>query len=305
MSLRQVLAVVDLSPAGIHAAWRAARVAWAQGAALRLLALVELPYRHPLFGPGSAAPFERARAELSHLADEIAASIGLRPEVVVGTHEDEAAAWRAHARGAGLVVVPGEPAGLRLAGWLHGGLAERVLRQAGTPVFIARRPSGTVHRRVLAVVDADLETAGPVLRAAQWFCRPEALLACHVLDPAIQRHLAAADLPLPAIHAWMDTAVLRARAALADQLGRAELPAARAVVLRGPALPQLVGEQQRSGASLVVVTKPRRAWWADLARPSLGRQLADRVACDVLWLPTPAPSARAARQRLALHAASE
>lgn len=295
MSVRHVLAVVDFSSAGLQAAWRAARIAWARGAELRLLTLVQLPDRHPTSRHGASAVPVMARADMHHLAEQIQASIGLQPQVLVGIDEEGQAALRSQAEGACLVVVPGNAVGL----------AERILRQQGAPVFLVRRAPGAVHRRVMAVVDADTHAAGPLLRAAHAFCAPEALLACQMLDPSIQHHLHAADLPAPTVQAWLETAAHRARVALAEQLARTDLGAAHAVVLRGDALTQLSGEQQRRGASLLVVGKPRRGWWADWLRPSLARQLADRVTCDVLWLPTPAPSAQAARQRLGnLYAAS-
>ena len=75
MVLRQILAVVDFSVPGIHAAWRAARLAWSHGAELRLITLVEPLDSHPAsrFGPG--APPVRAHADLSFLAEEIGAAL--------------------------------------------------------------------------------------------------------------------------------------------------------------------------------------------------------------------------------------
>lgn len=295
MGLRHVLAVVDQSPTGIHAAWRAARVAWSQGATLHLLTLLDLPSRHPSARHGATAPPVRARADLEHLAGHIAAAVGLRPQVSVGLGEGAPALLLRLARDAGLVVVPGTvaPSGYR-------GLAARIVREAGVPVFLVRRPSGAVHRGALVVAQPRDAALAPLLRAALWFCRADAVLACQVLDPAVERDLQAADMPLPAIQAWLETAANRATLALRAQLAQAGMAAAGARVLRGQALPRLLAEQQRSGATLLVVHKPRRSWWADLLRPVLGQRLADGVDCDVLWMPLPAASAQAARQRLGL-----
>lgn len=304
MRLRQILAVIDFSSAGIHAAWRAARLAWAHEAGLHLLTRVPLPDRHPTSRHGASAPPVRARVDLDHLADEIADSIGIRPRVTVCMHGDAGAAWRRHAQGTDLVVVPGGTALPR--DWRHGSAAERILRETGVPVLLARRPSGVVHRRVMAAIEPGIDNAEPLLRAARWFCRPEGLLACQVLDPLIGRHLQAADLAPQAVQAWTEVAAHRAETALRERLADAGLRAAQTQVLRGDALARLLHAQRGSDASLLVVGKPRRAWWADLLRPALARRLADRVACDVLWLPTPAPSAPLARERLgALRAASQ
>lgn len=298
MRLRQVVAVVDSSDAGSQVAWRAARLAWSQGAALRLLALLDVPDRHPAARHGPSAPPVQARVALCRLADVIAASTGLHAQVAVGLDGDGDMALHHHLRDASLVVLPGAAAGSRRAGWWRGCLAERVLRATGAPVFLVRRPAGVAHRCALVAAGPDIAGVAPLLRAARWFCRPEALLACHVLDPAIARHLHAADLAPLQVQSWLETAVRRAERALGEQLAQAGMHAGQARVEQGDALGCLLREQQRRGASLLVVGKPRRGHWADLLRPALGRRLAERTACDMLWLPWPEPSVHAARQRL-------
>lgn len=298
MRLRQVVAVVDSSDAGSHAAWRAARLAWSQGARLRLLALLDVPDRHPAARHGPSAPPVQARVALCRLADAIDASMGVRAEVVVGLEGDGDAALRRHLHGASVVVLPGAAALPHRAGWWRGGLAERVLRETGAPVFLVRRPAGVAHRCAVVAAGPDIAGVAPLLSAARWFCRPEALLACHVLDPAISRHLHAADLAPLQVQSWLETAARRAERALGEQLAQAGLHAGQAQVVQGDALACLLRAQQRHGASLLVVGKPRRGHWADLLRPALGRRLAERTACDMLWLPWPEPSVHAARQRL-------
>lgn len=299
MQLRHIVAVVDASAASEQAAWRAARLAWAHGATLTLVAPMALPDRHPASRHGPSAPPVRMRAALDDLAGSIAAAIGVQATVAVDVQGEGGALLRRHVQRANLVVVAASaPAGV--AGWWRGSLAERLLREAGVPVLVVRRPAGTAHRRALVAMGLDADAAGPLLRAAGWFCRPDGVLACHVLDPAIQRHLQAADLPQHTVQAWLETAGLRAQRALGEQLLRAGLQAEQALVLQGRALARLLQAGHNRGASLLVVGKPRRGRWADLLRPSLAQRLATQASCDVLWLPTPAPSAQAARQRLAL-----
>lgn len=296
MQLRQIVAVVDASAAGVQAGWRAARLAWAHGATLSLVAPMALPDRHPVSRHGPSAPPVRMREALSDLAGTMAAAIGIRPAVAVDLEGEGGALLQRQVRTASLVVVPASAGPAGATAWWHGSLAERLLREAGAPVLLVRRPAGTAHRSALVATGPD--EAGPLLRAAGWLCRPDAVLACHVLDPAIQRHLHAADLPLHTVQSWVETAKRRAELALGQQLVQAGLQAGQALVLQGPALARLLHAQHSRAASLLVVGKPRRSRWADLLRPALARQLAARVACDVLWLPDPLPSAELARQRM-------
>ena len=298
MQLRQILAVVDASAAGVQAGWRAARLAWAHGATLSLVAPVALPDRHPASRHGPSAPPVRMRAALSDLAGSMAAAIGVRPKVAVDLEGEGGALLHKQARAASLVVVPASAGPAGATAWWQGNLAERLLREAGVPVLLVRRPAGTAHRSALVATGLDAEAAGPLLHAAGWLCRPDGVLACHVLDPTIQRHLHAADLPLSTVASWMETAARRAELVLGQQLVQAGLQAGQALVLQGPALARLLHAQHSRAASLLVVGKPRRSRWADLLRPALARQLAARVACDVLWLPDPLPSAELARQRM-------
>ncbi|WP_326541896.1 universal stress protein [Pseudorhodoferax sp.] len=296
MQLRQIVAVVDASPAGVQAAWRAARLAWAHGATLSLVAPMALPDRHPASRHGPSAPPVRMRAALADLAGAMVAAIGIQPAVAVDL--DAGALLQRQLRTADLLVVPAAAARAGTAAWWHGSLAERLLRETGVPVLIVRRPAGTAYRSALVATGLDAEMASPLLRAARRLCRPDGVLACHVLDPAIQHHLHAADLPLSTVQSWMETATRRAELALGQQLVQAGMQAEQALVLQGPALVRLLHAQHSRGPSLVVVGKPRRKPWADLLKPALARQLAARVACDVLWLAAPLPGAQVARQRL-------
>lgn len=294
MGLRHVLAIVDHHPSGVHAAWRAARVAWAQGATLHLLTLLDVRVRHPSDRHGITAPPVQARVELERVAAQIAEAMGLHPAITVALADEADEVLRRLAREASLVVLPGTAAVAQ-----RRGLAARVLREAGVPVLLTRRPPGAAHRLALVVAPQGDTAIAPLLRAAQWFCRPDAVLACQMLDTAIERDLQSADLSVAAIQAWVETATHRATQALRDKLVQAGLPGAAARVLRGQALARLLAEQRRSGATLMVLPRPRRAWWADLLAPDLSQRLTEGVACDVLWMPVPAATAPAARWRLA------
>ena len=292
MRLRQILAVVDFSPNGIHAGWRAARVAWAHTAELCLTTPAQI-------AGACAAPPVGSRSDLSFFAEEIAATIGIQPKLAASNEEDAIAAILRHARSSDLIVVSGELARHRpLRSWYLGCLAEQILRDTSVPVLITHRPSGVVYRRGMVVIEPQTEGVGCLLKAARWFCEPQGLRACQVLDSATRRHLLAADLPPATVHAQLERDALRATAGIAKQLAQAGMPAVQAKVLHGDPLTELVAEQHRGEASLVVIAKPQRSWWADVLQPALARRLIDRLNCDVLWLPTPIPSRVVARHRL-------
>lgn len=149
--LENVLALMDLSVPGIHAAWRAARIARANGASLHLLEQLSGLDNNPSSRYGPSSPVARSRSDLAHLAAEIGSALDIKVTHSVCTRDGPQSVTQL-ARAADLVVIARQ-AQRGIGDWLRGDLAERLLREAGVTVLIVQRPSGVNYRRALAAVD--------------------------------------------------------------------------------------------------------------------------------------------------------
>jgi|GEM_PF-765971 len=285
-SLENILTVTDLSGPGIHAAWRAGRIARAAGAALHLLKVIDGLDRHPSSRFGPSSPLARSRADLSHLAREISDALGVRVTHAVCADGSLASALQA-ARTADLIVTPAARRPRRWSDLLHGGIAERLLREAGVPVLIARRPSGLRYRRVLAAIDLS-PSAEPLLALAARVCPMGTVEAFHAVSLASERAAHAAQVSRSVIGEHHHAIHEKARLAVLTLAHRAGVHEATPVVRQGDPARQLVAHQAQARAGLLVVGKTRRPWWADLLLGSLAQRLRARTDCDLLWVPTPA-----------------
>lgn len=289
MQLRHVLAVVDFSTdAGLHAAWRAAHLAWAHGAELCLLGLVEVPDARPSSRFGATAAPARMRADLLHLAGEIRDTLGLFAAVVVGVGDEGPALLRACAHRTDLVV---------LSEATHA--AARLLTGPGVPLLLVRRASGHAHRSAMVVHDPGTGALPPLLSAAQWLCKPEGIHALQLTDRRrAARHLQAADQSVPHIQALTQVAEQRTLTALKGELARSGLRHTQGRVLANAGARQLAQEQARLGATVLVLGHRPRPAWREWFWPGLARQLGARVDCDVLQVPARLPTAKDARRAL-------
>lgn len=291
MQLRHVLAVVDFSTdAGIHAAWRAAHLAWAHDADLCLFTQVDLPDGSPSSKFGATAPPARARADLLHLAGDIRDLLNIRPAVIVGVGADGQETLRACTRRANLVAMPGSRK-----------LAQRMVTEHGVPVLLTRCPPTSAHRSAMLIHEAGISNLAALLGVAQWLCKPDGIRAFTLLDRRRVRHLQAADQPLPTVQAFGQLAHHRAQNDLSAELTRAGLRPDQGTVLTHTSAARLAQEQMRSGASVIVVGKRRQPPWMDLFWPGLARQVSDRVGCDTLFVPDRMPTAKDARGSLGEH----
>lgn len=288
MQLRHVLAVVDFSTdAGLHAAWRAAHLAWAHQAELCLLSLVALDDTRPSSRFGATAAPARTRADLLHLAGEIRDALGVIPAVVVGVGDEGPALLRACARRTDLVILSEATSAAR-----------RLLAGHGVPLLLARRASGHAHRSAMVVHEPGVSALPSLLGAAQWLCKPEGIHALRLMDRRLARHLQAADQPVSHIQALGHLAEQRTLAGLQDELARSGLRPAQARVLVGASAQQLAHQQRRLGATVLVLGHQPRPMWQEWLWPGLAQQLGARVDCDVLQVPARLPTVREARWAL-------
>lgn len=288
MQLRHVLAVVDFSTdSGIHAAWRAAHVAWSHGADLCLFTQVDLADRSPASRFGASAPPARARADLLHLAGSILDALGVRPAVIIGVGADGHESFRACARRADLVVLPERRK-----------LAHRTVAEFGVPVLLARLPPASAHRSATVIHEPGASKLAPLLGSVQWLCKPDGVRVFSARDRRLLQHLRASDSSMGTIQALSQMAQQRALEGLQAEVTRAGLRRDQCSVLPNVSAARMAQEQVRNGTSVLVVGQRRQAGWVELLWPGLARQLTGFAMCDVLVVPDCMPSAKEARWSL-------
>jgi len=291
-SLHHILAVMDLSVPGEHAAWRAARIAQANGAAVHLLQRLDGLDRRPVSRFGPSSPLARSRADLSHLAREIEHALAIKVTHAVCA-DDGPARTREAAAKADLVVMP-RARPMRWSELLQGGRAAQVLRECAVAVLITRLRPSQNYRKVLAGVDLS-EDAQRVLALSARLSPFGSVEALHAMSRADEDGL----VPEPAVgraDGLGDKALERARSAVQTLAHRAGVKVSVSAVRGQDSSGPLLQRQGETGANLLALCKTPRAWWADLALGSAAQRALAQAPCDVLWVPAAAAGrSRAAR----------
>lgn len=295
-----VLAATDFSPAGRHAAQRAARLAHETGARLVLAHVVcgtllqEL--RQWLGGPGdvTAQVFDDARRQLEQAAQALApvAHGGVETRLASGAVPHEVQRL-AEACGAGLVVV-----GVRGAGALRrfvlGSTAERLLRTLPQPLLVVRQAPHERYRRVLVAVDFSAWSL-PALAQARRVAPHAELHLLAVVGVPFEEKLRFAGVD-------ESTIALYRRQVKADALQRLHALAHDAGlatgcwtphVAEGDAWLRIVEQEQELDCDLVVLGKQGRSAPQDLLLGSVTRHVLAEGAVDVLVSTGPGAAAPA------------
>jgi nucleotide-binding universal stress UspA family protein len=194
--MSEIIVGVDLSPASEHAAQHAAALA-ARGGHTLLIALatsapdLAAPVDHAMwpafevYADRARRLLERDRGELAALAARLAGTGVPIETLVVDGQADDVLPELAQQRKATMLVVGSHGrTGLRRA--VLGSVAERVVRHAHVPVYVARGPvTAGGPRRVLVGTDFG-STAGAALSAGATYVAPGGeleLVACWRLVP--------------------------------------------------------------------------------------------------------------------------
>lgn len=161
--LKHILVATDLSSPARQAAERAARLARAAGAQLRLVHALSAGLAaqlQQLLGRGSALEsslIEQTRQELQTMADDIAVEFTLQhpaavaPALLQGNVVDEITR-EAEAMQADLVVLGAQGKGF-LRRLMLGSTAERLLRKTKQPTLVVKQRPHEPYRRVLVALD--------------------------------------------------------------------------------------------------------------------------------------------------------
>jgi nucleotide-binding universal stress UspA family protein len=267
-----VLAIVDSSPNGINAGWRAALVARDHGRPLHLVSIQ--PH---------AAGTRAAKPALWDLARQLKRRIQVRAKTtaVTGELRDRVVALAA---GNELVVVPWQAA----ASWadkLLGTPAERMLRWLTVPVLIVRRTASFSYRRVLAPVKLDADAQSQI-SAARYMARGQRLRVLHVLEAGPEGSLRLADVSDQTVSIHRQLRLERAYTEMNAMLERAGAAGAAGFVAFGNVSRQVLDAARGHNAQLVVVGTGRRSVFSDVLCGGLVQDLIREAEADLLVLPS-------------------
>ena len=291
MNIQSILAVTDLSAHGLRTVVRAANIAAAHGALLKIM------YAPAAFaGPADAD----AAGGLGAVCLEVAERFGILVKKIDDTRGRLDGA--AHeAQWCDLVVIGDEP-DRSLAAFFHGQPAERLVRAAQRPVLVARldaRAGG--YGRILVAVDL-MEESRPLVDLACAFDGQADIELFHAFTPMYEGKLRYADVSAHVIDAyrhacarharermlWLSDASIARRNRVVSSIGRGD-PARQAAV-----------QQQYSKADLLVVGKRRRCALMDFLFGSVALRVLRWSTGDVLVVPHCALAARQGQHAAAL-----
>jgi len=291
-NIQSILAITDLSAHGLRTVVRAASIAAAHGALLKIM------YAPAAFaGPADAD----AAGGLGAVCLEVAERFGILVKKIDDTRGRlEDAAREAH--WCDLVVIGDEP-DRSLAAFFRGQPAERLLRAAQRPVLVVRlhaQAGGYAH--ILVAVDL-MEASRPLVDAACAFDSQADIELFHAFTPIHEGKLRYADVSAHAIDAYRHACARHARERMLWLSDASSARRNRVVssIGRGDPARQASVQQQYSGADLLVVGKRGRSALTDFLLGSVALRVLRWSTGDVLVVPhgVQAPSSTAVVRRRA------
>ena len=256
MRMQSILTLTDFSSQAEHGLDRAAALAAAHGAQLRILYACETP---PL-------QLSDPVARLEQRARQLARRHGVVVSTIAGTGRLLEDCLTEAAR-ADLLVAHGRMyrAGSVLP-WRQ--LLGQLLRRSPCPVLVVQRPWLGAYARVLVSVDF-CAASRPLVRYAGDLEAGAALELFHAIDTHDEARLRSAE------QLYRLSDVFDARR---NRVGT--------LIGRGDAVRHLTVQQERMGADLVVLGQERRSWLMEIVRGSLPRKLlAGGLQSDLLVVP--------------------
>ena len=270
MHLRTLVVWTDFSPAGENALARAAQLAAAHQAHLRVLASL----------PAHDARFADPQARLEQRARQLARRYQIRASTVLLSTRDIGLAMFHASAEADLLVVPaqalGTPASPSWRTWLGWEDQAPWLQRVPCPVLLVQNEAAHPYAHVL--VGLDVSASAPT--------SPNVLPWASGLQASAKVELFRSQpgpLPCATTQAWQDK--LRQRLRLSDPFAarrnRVDWKTGTRDLVR-----QLVVQQERSGADLLVLGQmPRHPLLRWLGAPRWAQRLLRQVPCDVLAVP--------------------
>lgn len=287
MNIQSILAVTDLSAHGLRTVVRAASIATAHGALLKVM------YAPAAF---SGPPDAEAARGLGAVCLEVAERFGILVKKVDDTSGSLDGAAQ-EARWCDLVVIGDEP-DRSLRAFCHGQPAERLLRAAQRPVLVARlhaRAGG--YGRILVAVDL-MDASRPLVDLACAFDSAAEIELFHAFTAMHEGKLRYADVSAHVIDAYRHACARHARERMLWLSDASSARRNRVVssIGRGDPARQAAVQQQYTQADLLVVGKRHRNALMDFLFGSVALRVLRWSTGDVLVVPRGAPASSQARE---------
>ncbi len=279
MNIQSILAVTDLSAHGLRTVVRAASIAVAHRALLKIM------YAPAAFtGPAGTADADAAQG-LGAVCLEVAERFGILVKKVDDTRGSLDAAAQ-EARWCDLVVIGDEP-DRSLSAFFHGQPTERLLRAAQRPVLVTRldaRASG--YARILVAVDL-MNESRPLVDLACAFDSAAEIELFHAFSAMHEGKLRYADVSAHVIDAYRHACARHARERMLWLSDDASARRNRVVssIGRGDPARQAAVQQQYTNADLLVVGKRPRTALMDFLFGSVALRVLRWSTGDVLVVP--------------------
>lgn len=292
MNIQSILAVTDLSAHGLRTVVRAASIAAAHGALLKIM-----------YAPAAfAGPAEPDAAQgLGAVCLEVAERFGILVKKVDDTRGRLDGAAQ-EARWCDLVVIGDEP-DRSVSAFFHGQPAEQLLRAAQRPVLVARLDAlaGQGYGRILVAVDLMTESR-PLVDLACAFDGVADIELFHAFTAMHEGKLRYADVSAHIIDAYRHACARHARERMLWLSDASSARRNRVVssIGRGDPARQAAVQQQYSKADLLVVGKRRRSALMDFLFGSVALRVLRWSTGDVLVVPHAALAGWQAQRTAAL-----
>lgn len=274
MSIQTILALTDFSMMGEHALERAALLAAAHQARLRVMYFDDTP--HPGIVDPDARLAQRGR-QLARRHQITVQSITRRAPGLEGLLEQ--------ARQADLLVLDARRQWRWTRLW-KSALADRLLRHCPCPVLIVQRAPERPYARVLVAVDFTPQSQALVRVASGLGSAPE-LQLFHAVSSAYASKMRSAEVASDAMLAYRKEALRVAQHSILALHDAVDTRQTRVMSVVGDGDParQTAVQQEAIGADLVVVGKRRGVPLLDLLLGSMAQRLLGWTQCDVLTVP--------------------
>ena len=303
-----ILVATDFSIDGNNAARRAALLAQAHGARLKLVHVLDPAGCKPLrdwFSPSIDIELKgaQARESLRRFAVEITGRYDVSVSVEVMVGEPLQTLMRASERAEMLVL--GRRGHSRFKALLLGRTVDRLLRTCRRPLLVVKTPVERAYRRVLVPVDFTAPSDAAVQLAAR-LARDSGLHVFHAINSHREAVLRDTDVPEHLIRESrlrQEAGTIARMRRKALRLGLDSTRMSFSVAHGHPAW-SILSQAHRRGADLIVAGKQGRSTIGELLLGSVSRRVLAESVCDMLIVPRSRkePVAHAASSQMLLAA---
>jgi len=286
-----ILVATDFSIDGNNAVRRAALLAHAHGARLKLVHVLDPAGCKPLrdwFSPSIDIELKgvQARESLRRFAVEIAGRYDVSASLEVMVGEPLETLLRASERAELLVL--GRRGHSRFKALLVGGTVDRLLRTCRRPVLVVKTPVERAYRRVLVPIDFTAPSEAAVQLAAR-VARDGGLHVFHAINSHREAVLRDTDVPEHLIRESRLRQEAGTLARMRRKAARVGLDSTRMsfAVAHGHPVWSILGHAHKLGADLIVAGKQGRSTLGEFLLGSVSRRVLAESTCDVLIVPRP------------------